>query len=85
MEHLQSILQNVVSVIAIINYDVTMSFPLKFLHLRSIVDFLELLLKHLLDIPLFYRKTLVFCFMFVFYDEDIDDIRQGEVDTKEKN
>ena len=33
----QSISQNVVSVISVVNYDVTISFPLKFLHLRSIL------------------------------------------------
>ena len=34
----QSISQNVVSVSSVIKYDVTISFPLKFLHLRSILD-----------------------------------------------
>ena len=36
--NLQSISQNVVSVISIINYVATMSFPLKSLKLRSILD-----------------------------------------------
>ena len=34
---LQSISQNIVSVIFVVNFDVTMGFPLKFLHLRSIL------------------------------------------------
>ena len=34
----QSISQNVVSVISVVNYDVTISFSLKFLHLRPILD-----------------------------------------------
>ena len=34
----QSISQNVVSVISVVNYDVTIRCPLKFPHLRSILD-----------------------------------------------
>ena len=35
---LVSISQNVVSVISVVKYDVIISLPLKFLHLRSILD-----------------------------------------------